>query len=426
MKKKLRLGLFGFGCVGQGLYKVLSETKGLETEIRKICIKHPEKPRSLPAHLFTTCGDELLLDPEIDVIVELIDDAEAAWRIVRESVRHGKHVVTANKRMVASRLEELRTLQEDYGRSVLYEGAVCGSIPIIRNLEEYYDNDPINRVEGIVNGSTNYILTKVSEGKSYEQALKEAQVNGFAESDPSLDVEGYDPSFKLSILLTHAFGVRVLPEQIIRVGIDRLTQTDLDFAREHQLRIKLVAGAYRLGEEVVAWVAPKFIAEGHALYGVKNEFNAVSVEGLFAEEQLFVGKGAGGNPTGSAVLSDISALRFDYRYEYRKASQANKPSFSESAVIDVVVSCDPAVSISPHDFVHFEGGLRTKEAHRLQGTITLETLAEWSERRDLSIILAAGTLPRVLASVKQEELALREPQGPVFQKTLPEALEVGA
>lgn len=405
MKKKLRLGLFGFGCVGQGLYQVLGETHGLETEIRRICIKHPEKARSLPAHLFTTNGEELLLDPEIDVIVELIDDAEAAWRIVREAVRHGKHVVTANKRMVAARLDELRTLQEDYGRSVLYEGAVCGSIPIIRNLEEYYDNDYINRIEGIVNGSTNYILTKVSEGKSYAQALQEAQANGFAESDPSLDVEGYDPSFKLSILLTHAFGVRVLPERIIRVGIDRLTNTDLEFAREHQLRIKLVAGAYRVGNEVVAWVAPKFVREGHALFGVRNEFNAVSVEGLFAEEQLFVGKGAGGNPTGSAVLSDISALRYDYRYEYRKASQDNCPDFSSSAVVDVVVSCAAGVQISPKEFVQLEGGLRTRETHRLQGAVTLETLSKWSERRDISIILAAGASPRAVAPHKQPALA---------------------
>ncbi|MBL7849795.1 MAG: homoserine dehydrogenase, partial [Cyclobacteriaceae bacterium] len=159
MSKKLTLGLFGFGCVGQGLYRVLRETSGLEAEIRKICIKNPEKSRSLPAGFFTTSADDLLNDPDIDVIVELIDDAEAAWQIVQKAVRHGKHVVTANKRMVANHLDEIRALQRDYDRSVLYEGSVCGSIPILRNLEEYYDNDPISRIEGIVNGSTNYILT---------------------------------------------------------------------------------------------------------------------------------------------------------------------------------------------------------------------------------------------------------------------------
>jgi len=405
MKKKLKLGLFGFGCVGQGLYNVLHKTRGLETEIRKICIKHPDKVRALPPELFTTSAGDLLLDAEIDVIVELIDDADAAWEIVKTALRQGKHVVTANKRMVANRLEDLLALQVKYGRSVLYEGAVCGSIPIIRNLEEYYDNDPINRIEGIVNGSTNYILTKVSEGgKPYALALQEAQANGFAESDPSLDVAGVDPAFKLSILLMHAFGVRVRPERIIRVGIDRITETDLAYARENHFRIKLVAGAYRIGDEVVAWVAPKYIPEGHALYPVRNEFNAVSVEGLFAEEQLFVGKGAGGNPTGSAVLSDIAALRYDYRYEYRKASQESGVAYSDSAIIDVVVSCAPSVTVSPREFVRFGGGFRTRDSHRLQGTITLETLAKWSGRKELSIVLAAGATPDRIKKLSVAEL----------------------
>lgn len=403
MKQKLKLGLFGFGCVGQGLYRVLRETQGLETEIRKICIKHPDKPRSLPAHFFTTSADDLLLDPEIDVIVELIDDAEKAWAITQRALENGKHVVTANKRMVASRLDELRALQERYDRSVLYEGAVCGSIPIIRNLEEYYDNDPINRIEGIVNGSTNYILTKVcEEGKNYREALLEAQANGFAESDPSLDVEGFDPSFKLSILLTHAFGLRVRPEDIIRVGIDRITAADLSYARENRLKIKLVAGAYRSEEGVTAWVAPKYVREDQALYTIRNEFNAVSVEGLFAEEQLFVGKGAGGNPTGSAVLSDISALRYGYRYEYRKAGQS-PVDYSTDALVEVVVSCDPSVTLSPLEFERFGGGLRSIDTHRTQGLVTLETLSNWSRRSDLSVVLAPGAAPVQRVRANQAE-----------------------
>ncbi len=405
MSKKLKLGLFGFGCVGQGLHNVLHEARGLETEIRRICIKHPGKPRTLPLEYFTTDRASILDDPEIDVIVELIDDADAAWEIVCDAVRAGKHVVTANKRMVAAHLDEIRALQHNYQRSVLYEGAVCGSIPIIRNLEEYYDNDRINRIEGIVNGSTNYILTKVSEaGKSYEAALREAQENGFAETDPRLDVEGYDPSFKLSILITHAFGVRVKPEEIICIGIDRLSETDLAYARDQNLRIKLVAGAYRIDGKVVAWVAPRYVDNRSALYAVRNEFNAVCIEGLFAEEQLFVGKGAGGNPTGSAVLSDISALRYNYRYEYRKASLVDQPGYSRSASIEVVVSCAPSVSISPLEFARFGGGVRTKETHILKGWISLETLSRWSTRKELSVIITPGASPVVLQGVKQEEL----------------------
>ena len=405
MKKKLTLGLFGFGCVGQGLHRVLTETHGLETEIRRICIKHPDKARPLPADYFTTSSEELLDDPGIDVIVELIDDADKAWEIVQQSLRRGKAVVTANKKMVAAHLDELRELERQYDRPVLYEGAVCGSIPIIRNLEEYYDNDRIHRIEGIVNGSTNYILTKVTEqGLSYADALKEAQANGFAESDPTLDVQGFDPSFKLSILITHAFGMRVRPEEIIRIGIDKLSASDLAFAKEHNLRIKLVAGAYRQGHKIIGLVSPKFLRENHALYAVRNEFNAVSVEGLFAEEQLFVGKGAGGNPTGSAVLSDISALRYDYRYEYRKGAQEQDLEFSREGVVDVVVSCPPEVRISPSDFVRFKGGEKSRESHRLQGEISLETLGRWSRHERISIVLAPGAVPQVARATKQEEL----------------------
>ena len=407
MKKRLTLGLFGFGCVGQGLYRVLNETQGLETEIKKICIKHPDKSRTLPSERFTTVKEDILSDSEIDVVVELIDDAEIAFEIVREAVKRGKAVVTANKRMLAERLDEILELQETYGRPILYEGAVCGSIPIIRNLEEYYDNDQINRVEGIVNGSTNYILTKVSEeGWSYAEALCNAQELGFAESDPSLDVKGFDPSFKLSILLTHAFGLRVKSSNIVRIGIDQISASDVWYAQSNHLRIKLVASAYRSGNSVIALVAPRFVKEGHPLYSIRNEFNAVCVEGLFAEEQLFVGKGAGGNPTGSAVLSDISALRYDYRYAYRKLNQSGPLSFTNEALVDASVSFPDSVSITPQDFVEFKGGVRTKDHHRMHGLVRIETLFEWSQRQDISIILSAGAVPQEIALKISEELVL--------------------
>src|SRR5882757_2346983 len=165
MKKNLKLGLFGFGCVGQGLYHVLHETKGVKAEIKRICVKTKNKLRPLGEDIFTFNKEEVLSDPEIDVIVELIDDAAAAFDIVKRALQNGKAVVTANKKMLAENLEEIYRLQQQYGKPVLYEGSVCGSIPIIRNLEEYYDNDLIKSVEGIFNGSTNYILTKVFDEK---------------------------------------------------------------------------------------------------------------------------------------------------------------------------------------------------------------------------------------------------------------------
>src|SRR6185436_12888213 len=164
---------------------------------------------------FTTSKDEILSDPEIDVVVELIDDSKAAFDIVKEALSKGKAVVTANKKMIAENFQELYELQIKHDRPVLYEGSVCGSIPIIRNLEEYYDNDLISSIEGIFNGSTNFILTEIFDGrKSYSDALKKAQELGFAESNPDLDVKAFDPKFKLTIAIAHTFGVFVRPENI--------------------------------------------------------------------------------------------------------------------------------------------------------------------------------------------------------------------
>nr|HNH59743.1 homoserine dehydrogenase [Cyclobacteriaceae bacterium] len=314
MRKTLTLGLFGFGCVGQGLYHVLEETHGLKATIKKIVVKNKEKQRPLSKNLFTFDKEAVLNDPEIDVVVELIDDANAAFEILKTALKNGKHVVTATKKMIAEHLEEIFYLQQQYDRSVLYEGAVCGSIPILRNLEEYYDNDLLTGIEGIFNGSTNYILTKVfEEKKGYAEALKQAQDLGFAESDPRLDVQAFDPKFKLTIAIAHAFGVFVKPEDIINIGIDKISDLDLKFAREKGYAIKLIARAIRVDGKIYGLVAPQFVEAENPLSNIRLEYNAVQLQGAFADKQLFVGKGAGSYPTGSAVLSDISALTYDYR-----------------------------------------------------------------------------------------------------------------
>jgi homoserine dehydrogenase len=389
MKKKLKLGLFGFGCVGQGLYHVLTETHGVKAEIKKICVKNKNKARIIEASYFTYEAADILNDPEIDVVVELIDDAEAAFTIVKKAIENGKHVVTANKKMLAENLQEIYQLQQTYNRSILYEGAVCGSIPILRNLEEYYDNDLITSIEGIFNGSTNYILTKVfEEKKSYLEALKAAQDLGFAESDPSLDVKGFDPKFKLTIAIAHTFGVFIRPENIINVGIQNISAVDLKYARENNLTIKLVARAYKINGSIVGFVAPQYIPSDHILAAVRNEYNAVLVEGAFAEKQVFIGKGAGSYPTGSAVLSDISALTFDYRYEYKKFTQDDGLPFSNEALVDVLISFPEGTLISHRDFETFKGGYQGKGYQYLQGSVQLEKLKEWAEWDDVSVILA--------------------------------------
>ena len=402
--RHLRLGLFGFGCVGQGLYHVLDETPGIKAEIKKICVKHKNKPRPLSEDLFTFDASEVLNDPEIDVVVELIDDADAAFRIVRTALENGKAVVTANKKMLAEHLEEIYDLQLQYGKPVLYEGSVCGSIPIIRNLEEYYDNDLLTGIEGIFNGSTNYILTKVFEERtSYGDALKTAQQLGFAESDPSLDVKGFDPKFKLVIAIAHTFGVFVKPEQIINIGIDRISDIDLKFARDHGYAIRLIARAFKVNNQVFGFVAPQFIESTHPLYAVRNEYNAVQVQSAFAEQQLFVGKGAGSYPTGSAVLSDISALTYDYRYEYKKLHQIHDLKFSNRLTVEAFVSFDQGTNISISDFEQFESGYASHGRHYMVGKVSLEKLSQWSQLESVGIILAPNaTLTPQEAKVKKE------------------------
>lgn len=316
---KYKIGLFGFGCVGQGLYKTLSENR-LDAEIVKICVKDKKKERSIAADKITYNPNEILNDPEINIIVELIDDAKAAFNIVKVALQNKKSVVTANKKMVAENLSELIDLQKEYNTPLLYEGAVCGSIPIIRNLEDYYASERIEEIKGIFNGSSNYILTKLfQEGKSYDEALGEAQANGFAETDPILDVGGFDPKFKLSIVLQHAFGLRLHPEKIFNWGIQNISEDDIRFAKEHKLKIKLLARANYDGESLSAFVAPHFIAQENPLYHVENEFNCVLINGKFASNQTLIGKGAGSLPTGLAVLSDVAALTQGYSYRYKSA-----------------------------------------------------------------------------------------------------------
>lgn len=320
--KQLNIGLFGFGCVGFGLYEVLSKTPTLKANIRRICVKDKNKSRPIGSDDFVFDREAILGDEDINLVVELIDDADAAFEIVSEALRRGKAVVSANKKMIADHFTELLELQRRYNVPFLYEAACCASIPIIRNLEEYYDNDLLERIEGIVNGSTNYILTKTfSENLSYPAALRQAQQLGYAESNPILDTGGFDAKYKLVILLAHAFGLIVPPEEILNIGIDRLGELEINYAKEKNLKIKLVALAYKSGEDkVAAYVLPKFVNPQSKLYTVDDVFNGVITKTCFADQQFFAGRGAGAHPTASAVLSDISALRYDYKYEYKKSN----------------------------------------------------------------------------------------------------------
>ncbi len=332
--KKTTIGLFGFGVVGEGIYNVLTQKPQLQASIKKVVIKQIDKTRNAPDDLFSTEADDILNDDDIDLVVELIDDATAAYQIVTDAIKSGKSVVTANKKLIAEHHLELIALSKKYNVSLLYEAAVCGSVPIIRNLEEYFDNDLLSSVKGIVNGSTNYILSKMlHDGQSYEEALDVAQEKGFAESDPSLDVEGVDAAYKLSIIALHAFGKSISFEEIIRKGITSLDPFDFQYAQEKKWVIKLIAKAVTDGQggQVDLSVLPTFVPERQSLALTENEFNGILVGSTLADEQFFYGKGAGRYPTSSAVLSDISAFKYGYKYEYKKGQTSDTLSYGDTS-----------------------------------------------------------------------------------------------
>lgn len=412
---KLNIGLFGFGVVGESLYQVLQNNTSLNAQITKVCIKHPEKKRNAPAELFTTEAADLLNDDSINVIVELIDDADAAYAIISSALKSKKAAVSANKKAIAEHLPELLQLQQEFQTPFLYESACCASIPVIRNLEEYYDNDLLQSVSGIVNGSTNYILTRISEdGLDFKTALELAQKEGFAESNPALDIEGIDAVNKLTILLTHAYGIVEQPENIVHSGIHKLNAQDAVYAKEKGYEIKLVAQAKKLGNgEVAAFVLPQFVKKDSQLYNVKNEYNGVVIESALADKQFFYGKGAGGFPTASAVLSDLSALRYDYKYEYKKLYNQTASELSNDFYLRVYVSFDALFQVPHEIFDRIDEWASNSERCAVVGVVHISKLvaSNWWRDNNTSLIV----LPEAFASpIEKKKKALQPEQELIF------------
>ena len=389
---KLNIGLFGFGVVGESLWQVLQQKPSLNATITKVCIKHADKKRKADERLFTTLPGDILRNKDINVVVELIDDADAAFNIVSYALRNGKAVVSANKKMIAEHLPELLELQKEYGTPFLYEAACCASIPVIRNLEEYYDNDLLQSISGIVNGSTNYILTRIAtEGLNFPAALKEAQQKGFAESDPVLDINGTDAANKLTILLTHAYGIVTTPSMLVYTGIEAIHEEDARYAREKGYGIKLVAYAKKTeAGEVAAFVLPQLLRNENALFNVHNEYNGVIIESGLADNQFFNGKGAGGYPTASAVISDLSALRYDYRYEYKKLYTQLPSQLTNDFYLNVYISYHAKSTIPQDAFLQISEWTRNDNRCSVCGTIHFSELAAstwWKENGTSLLVL---------------------------------------
>jgi homoserine dehydrogenase len=410
-RKKLKIGLFGFGCVGQGLYDVLEKTPLLNAEIKTICVKQKNKSRSVDKNYFTFEKSDILDDEEVNVVVELIDDAGAAYEIVTEAIRKGKNVVSANKKMIAEHFAELVELQRQHQVSFLYEAACCASIPIIRNLEEYYDNDLLESVEGIVNGSTNYILDRTSEGLSYATALQKAQEFGYAESDSRLDTEGFDSKYKLLILAAHSFGLVVNPGSIFHHGISRLSDTDLSYAKEKGYRIRLIAHAEKTDDGIRAFVLPKFVSADDRFFAVDDVYNAVKTKCCFSDSQFFSGKGAGAHPTASAVLSDLSALSYGYRYEYKKLTQSEKLVSDDNIHLKVLWSYAPAkAGYQDSLFSRIIESYQSEERAYLIGEISLNNLNRISAQVPGSSFVYFSVLDK--QRVKKFDLAQLETEVP--------------
>lgn len=320
--REVGIGIAGFGTVGGGALSILRKHAadiearlGARIVVRRIALRDAvkERPVDVERALLTTRVEDLLADPQIAVVVELIGGVDRAFDVVRGALEAGKHVVTANKALLAARGDEIFRLARAKGVDVYYEAAVCGGVPIIRTLREALASDRISSLHGIVNGTTNFILTAMAEkGEPIEKALAEAQRLGYAEADPTLDVSGGDAAQKLCVLAQLAFGARLAPADVLTEGIMALTPEDFRWAREFGYALKLLAVARRCGGAenglIEARVHPTFIPAGSLLAGVRGAMNAVVLQSEALGPSMLYGQGAGAMPTGSAVVSDIIDL----------------------------------------------------------------------------------------------------------------------
>ena len=313
--KVVRVGLLGCGIVGGATARVLTERAstlaeraGVKIDLTKVAVRDLSKARPvrLPNEVWTADAWSVVKDPEIDVVVETIGGIEPARDLIIEATRAGKHIVTANKELLSTLGEEVMGAAERAGVDLLFEGSVAGGIPIIRPMKESLAGDRVTRVMGIVNGTTNFILTRMSEtGATFEDALGEADRLGYTELDPSADIEGHDAAAKLAILASLAFNARVVAHDVEVEGISKVTPEDVATAHQLGYEIKLIAVAEESEGQISARVHPAMLPNIHPLAAVRDVFNAVFVEGVESGELMFFGRGAGGGPTASAVVGDI-------------------------------------------------------------------------------------------------------------------------
>ena len=315
MAQPLTIGLLGYGVVGASVAKILTEhadelahRAGVPITLTRVAVRDRNRARSFPLddRMVTTDPAELVGDPSIDVVVEVMGGVEPARTLILEALGNKKHVVTANKELLSTVGREVMHAAESNGVDVLFEASVAGGIPIIRPIRESLAGDRVKRVLGIVNGTTNFILTRMSEmGESFDEALQEAVRLGYAEADPSADISGQDAAAKVAILASLAFDARVVAGDVPTEGIDKITRADIAAAHELGYEVKLLAVAEMSEGRISARVHPAMIQKTHPLAAVRDVYNAVFVQGEHSGDLMFLGKGAGGAPTAAAVVGDI-------------------------------------------------------------------------------------------------------------------------
>ncbi len=311
MKEKVSIGILGLGTVGSGVVKVLKSHD--EVKIKKIAVKDVTKKRNIEGlnqSILTDNPQTIVEDTDIQVVIEVIGGINPAFDLIKAAIKNKKHIVTANKELIAKHGAELFELAKENNVTILYEAAVAGGIPIITPLKLSLAGNNISKIAGILNGTTNYILTKMdTEGREFEDVLKEAQDLGYAEADPSGDVKGYDAAYKIAILSSIAFDKKVDVNNVYIGGIDNITSTDISFAKEFGYKIKLVAiGQMAEDNKIDVRVHPMLVPKTHLLYGVDDVINAVMVEGDAVGKVMFSGPGAGDLPTASSVVGDLLCI----------------------------------------------------------------------------------------------------------------------
>ena len=425
--KKVGVAILGLGVVGGGTYKILTDNKeyfkssqGLDVTVESVLEKNPDRAKALGINskIVATNIEEVVSNPNVDIVVEVIGGIEPAKSFVLKALMSGKTVVTSNKELFAKHWSELEKEAKANNAGLFFEASCVGGVPIIRTLQEGMQANKILSLKGIINGTTNYILTKMSSsGASYEEALKEAQKLGYAEFNPTADVEGFDATYKLSILSSLAFNTKVAVDNVHREGITSITKEDIYYGKELGYTLKLLGIGKRTDKGVEVRVHPTYVSNGNPLASVNDSFNAVHLVGDAVGEIMLYGRGAGALPTGSAIVSDVifAAKHTDYYYatfdNSEKGSKATKfvSDFNSQYFIRLTVK-DEAGVLSKISGIFGKNKVSIKEVKQYSGVdgkvpvvIITHTAAESVINKTLDAIKSLSSVYSTDSLIRVEE-----------------------